>query len=315
MLAFLNPFEIKLNIISFMYFIRFSMIKGISFDQLQTFADIIDLGSFSAAAEKAGVTQPAISLQLRQLERKLGLRLVERVGRTMLPTAAGSDFLVHVRKIQEEMSRALDVLAPHQSGAVGRIRIGTGGTACIYFLPPILGRMKADMPGLEIAVETGNTPDLVRMIEANELDAGLLTLPVNHRSLDVRPVIDDDLVAVFPAAEYPGADGATAAHLMQRSLIFYEGGATRRIVEHWFAEQGCAPKPIMELGSIEAIKRLVAAGLGWAIVPALSLTGSDPDLGHTRLEPPLTRSLGLVMRRDKRLTKGLRALVAAIIKQ
>ena len=290
------------------------MIKGLSFDQLQTFADVIELGSFSAAADRAGVTQPAISLQLRQLERRLGLRLVERVGRRMLPTPAGSDLLVHVRRIQEEMNRALEALAPHQSGAVGRIRIGTGATACIYLLPPVLRRLKEDMPGLEIAVETGNTPDLVRMIEANELDAGLLTLPVTHRSFETLPVTDDELVALFPARDAPGLPAIPAVLLAQKPLLFYEGGATRRIVEQWFADAGLTPKPVMELGSVEAIKRLVAAGLGWAIVPALALTDADAvsDLGHYSLSPRLVRSLGLVMRRDKRLTKGLRALVAAL---
>lgn len=290
------------------------MIKGLNLDQLQAFADVVELGSFSAAAERAGVTQPAVSLQLRQLERRLGLRLVERAGRRMLPTPAGSDLLVHVRRIREEMSRALETLAPHRSGAVGRIRIGTGATACIYFLPPILRRLKEAMPGLEIAVETGNTPDLVRMIEANELDAGLLTLPVTHRSLEVTPVAQDELVAVFPARDAPAPDALPAAFLAERPLLFYEGGATRRIVGQWFSESGFTPRPVMELGSVEAIKRLVAAGLGWAVVPSLALAESEavPDLGHRPLEPRLTRSLGLVMRRDKRLTKGLRALVSAL---
>lgn len=289
------------------------MIKGLSFDQLQTFADVIELGSFSAAADRAGVTQPAVSLQLRQLERRLGLRLVERVGRRMLPTPAGSDLLIHVRRIQDEMNRALETLAPHQSGAVGRIRIGTGATACIYFLPPILRRLKEQMPGLEIAVETGNTPDLVRMIEANELDAGLLTLPVTHRSFEVTPVAEDELRAVFPAAEAPALAEIPADVLAAKPLLFYEGGATRRIVEQWFSENGLTPKPVMELGSVEAIKRLVAAGLGWAILPSLALSDAEaPDLGHRPLAPRLSRSLGLVMRRDKRLTKGLRALVSAL---
>lgn len=290
------------------------MIKGLSFDQLQTFSDIIELGSFSAAADKAGVTQPAISLQLRQLERKLGLRLVERVGRRMLPTPAGSDLLIHVRHIQDEMNKALETLAPHQNGATGRIRIGTGSTACIYLLPPILRQLKEAMPGLEIAVETGNTPDLVRMIEANELDAGLLTLPVTHRSFEVTPVTEDELVVIFPVREAPDLDAMTADFLAGKPLLFYEGGATRRIVGQWFSECGLTPKPVMELGSVEAIKRLVAAGLGWAIVPSLALANAEmtPDLGYRSLLPRLNRTLGLVMRRDKRLTKGLRALTASL---
>lgn len=290
------------------------MIKGISFDQLQTFADIIDLGSFSAAAERAGLTQPAVSLQLRQLERRLGLRLVERVGRRMLPTPAGSDLLVHVHRMQEEMNRAMETLAPHQSDAIGRIRIGTGATACIYYLPPILRRLKETMPGLEIVVETGNTPDLVRMIEANELDAGLLTEPVSHRSFAVTPVAEDELTAVFPAGEAPASQSLTAMEMAQKPLLLYAGGATRRIIEDWFSMSGVTPKPAMELDSVEAIKRLAAAGLGWSILPSLALEGGEMPAGLARcpLEPRLVRSLALVMRRDKRLTRGLRGFVAAL---
>jgi DNA-binding transcriptional LysR family regulator len=92
---------------------------------------VIELGSFSAAAERLGLTQPAVSLQVRALERRLGVRLVERVARRATATAAGEELLAHLRRIDASVTAATDAMARHASGAVGRVRLGTAATACI----------------------------------------------------------------------------------------------------------------------------------------------------------------------------------------
>ncbi len=293
---------------------------GFTLEQLRTFADVVELGSFSAAAERAGVSQPAISQQVRQLERQLDLRLVERVGRRTQATPAGLLLLGHARQIREEVASALQALAPHRDGVLGRARIGTGATACIYLLPPVLRALRDRMPGLDITVQTGNTAEILRLLEANDLDLALVTLPAPGRSLLVTKVHEDALVAVFPAD--PGTRGsaaapaaATPAMLADRPLLLYEGGGnTRRIIDRWFARAGRAPKPVMELGSVEAIKQLVGAGLGWAVLPALAVAAVQPHsaVATAPLSPPLSRSLGLALRRDKLLSRGLRETVAAI---
>ena len=92
------------------------------FDQLQTFIHIAELGSFTAAADKAGVTQPAVSLQIKLLEQRLGVRLIERVGRRAQPTAAGLEFLDYARRIMRELADAEEAMAPHRNGESGRVR-------------------------------------------------------------------------------------------------------------------------------------------------------------------------------------------------
>src|SRR6478752_3885622 len=99
------------------------------FDQLQTFIHIAELGSFTAAADKAGVTQPAVSLQIKLLEQRQGVRLIERVGRRAQPTAAGLEFLDHARRIMRELADAEEAMTPHRNGESGRVRIGSGATA------------------------------------------------------------------------------------------------------------------------------------------------------------------------------------------
>ncbi|NVO13579.1 MAG: LysR family transcriptional regulator [Rhodoplanes sp.] len=288
--------------------------KGLSLDQLRTFCDVAALGSFSAAAERAGLTQPAVSLQIRSLERRLGVRLIERVGRHAQPTPAGRDLLVHANRIGEEMASALAAVAPHRAGTVGRVRIGTGATACIYLLPPVLRALRRRMPGLEIIVQTGNTTDILDRLEANVLDVALATLPVAGRSVQVTPVYEDELVAVFPAAEAAPAR-LTPAVLAERPLLLYEaGGNTRRVIDRWFARAGRTPKPVMELGSVEAIKELIGAGLGWAVLPRLAVDNAEARrrIAIRPLAPRLVRSLAVVLRRDKRLERGLRAVVDAL---
>src|SRR5205809_5785263 len=112
--------------------------RNINLDQLETFAAVIELGSFSAAAQRLNLTQPAVSFQIRQLERRLGLRLIERVGRRALPTVAGRELLPHIGHIDDALAAAFTAIGPYAQGVAGRVRLGTGATACIYLLPPVL---------------------------------------------------------------------------------------------------------------------------------------------------------------------------------
>lgn len=283
--------------------------------QLQTFAAVIDCGSFSAAADRLQLSQPAVSLQVRQLERHFRTRLIERVGRRATPTAAGVELLGHARSIEETVGAALDGMAAHASGALGRVRIGTGATACIYLLPPILRDLRRRFPSLDITVRTGNTVDVLRDLDENALDVGLVTLPAPGRSFEVTPVLDDAFVAIASADDPPLPKRVSPATLAKRPVVLYEaGGNTRRVVDQWFARAGVALTPVMDLGSIEAIKELVGAGLGCAVLPGCAVRNLPPDapIVSRPLSPKLNRTLALVIRRDKVLTKGLREMMAAV---
>jgi DNA-binding transcriptional LysR family regulator len=297
--------------------------SGIDLDHLRSFAAVIELGSFSAAAARFNITQPAVSLQVKLLERRLGVRLIERVGRRAHPTAAGRDLLLHVRGIDEAVARAMEAMAAHRAGdGAGRVRLGTGATACIYVLPPVLRALRARLPSLEIVVRTGNTPEILRALEENTVDIAFVTLPAPGRMFQVTPCLEDELVAIFPAAAgggsgaaLPAAAPVTAPLLAERPLVLYEpGGHARRVIDDWFMRAGLSPKPIMELGSVEAIKELVGAGLGCTVLPRLAVIGSGArdGLAIRPLSPPLHRQLGIVLRRDKPLDRSLRELVKAL---
>lgn len=287
--------------------------ERINLDQLHGFATAIELGSFSAAAQRLDLTQPAVSLQVRQLEKRLGTPLVERLGRVLRPTAAGAELLVHVARIDAAVADALDAVAHHASGTAGRVRLGTGATACIFLLPPVLGALRQRFPGLEITVRTGNTADIVQAVEDNTLDLGLVTLPASGRMLDVTPVLQDAFVAIAPKGTALPKK-VTASDLARHPVLLFEpGGQTRRIADTWFAQAGVALQPAMSLGSVEAIKELVAAGLGCAVLPGMAVQGTHGNAVEVRpLSPPLARTLAVVVRKDKRLHRGLRETVAAL---
>ncbi|HMG49587.1 MAG TPA: LysR family transcriptional regulator [Inquilinus sp.] len=287
--------------------------RGLNLDQLRTFCEVIQASSFSAAAARLNLTQPAVSLQIRQLEAKLGVRLIERVGRRATPTAAGADLLAYAGQIEAAVATAVEAMAEHATGAIGRVRLGTGATACIYLLPPVLRALRRRLPSLEIVVSTGNTSGILQLLEENAIDIGLVTLPAPGRAFQVTPLLEEEFLAVVPAEADDLPPEVTPAVLAHRPVVLYEpGGQTRRIVDDWFAAAGISLKPVMALGSVEAIKQLVGAGLGCAVLPGMAVPADETRLVAHPLSPRLHRQLGLVLRRDKPLTRGLRETIAAL---
>lgn len=291
---------------------------SLNLDFLQTFVDVVNLGSFTLAAQRHQLSQPAVSLQMRQLEKQLGTRLLERVGRRAQPTAAGLELMAHAAQINAAVAAAMDGLARHAKGVMGRVRIGTGATACIYLLPPLLRSLRKRFPTLDITISTGNTADVVKSVNDNLLDIGLVTLPesgrISGRMLEVKPLLDDDLVAAAPAAMALPARLTPQALAKLPLLLFEPGGYTRQLTDAWFSRGRVVPQPLMSLGSVEAIKKLSAAGLGLAVLPQMALRAPKDREGlqvHA-LSPPLHRQLATVVRRDKPLHRGLRETLDAL---
>ncbi|OZI71925.1 LysR family transcriptional regulator [Bordetella genomosp. 12] len=289
---------------------------GLNLDHLRVLLDVMEQGSFSLAAERHGLSQPAVSQQVRQLERRFGLRLIERMGRRASATAAGQELAGHLRGILaavDDADRAMQSLA---AGVTGRVRLGTGATACTYLLPPLLASLRQRFPDLDVVVSVGNTADLLRDIEDNRLDVGLLTMPIRARTLLATPILEDEFVAIFPASGPAPAARLTPRLLTQRPLVLFEPGAqTRALVDGWFGAAGLSARPTMELGSTEAMKEIVGAGLGCAVLPRMAVSGAGarPGLLTRPLQPRLGRKLAMVTRRDKPVSRGLRQVLDGLL--
>lgn len=279
--------------------------------QLMTFLAAVDSGSVTSAAKSLHLSQPAASQQLRDLERALGVRLIDRAKGRIIPTPAGAAILAAARRAQSAADDIRTAAAQFRDGEAGRLRLGTGATACIYLLPEMLARMKRRMPRLEVTVATGNTGDILDRLEAGALDIALVTLPIRaSRAVVLTSFIVDPLLALLPRDLAPAGATISAAQLGRLPLILYEAGAnTRKIVDGWFGRAGVAASPIMELGSVEAIKVLVASGLGASILPKLALAEVARATVVRPLRPALGRELAYVLRKDKVIDRGLRGFL------
>jgi DNA-binding transcriptional LysR family regulator len=283
---------------------------------LRTLRAIAQHGSFSRAAQTLRLTQPAVSMQVRHLERALGLPLLERVGKRAFPTRAGQLLLTHADRALRELEAGVERVQGLRGVVAGRVRLGTSASISIYLLPPALRRFRARYPETEMVVVTGNASEITRAIVANTLDVGIVSLPVRDRELTVTPFFRDELVAIGPPEPaWRRLKTIDAPALAEHPLILFEAGATlRRVIDGWFHRAGVAPRVPMELGNTEAIKKLVEAGLGLSVTSWFSVKSEvrARTLTAMRLTPPLERQIGLVRRRDKPRTPALDAFVAAL---
>ena len=276
--------------------------RNLSLDQLRTLIEVVALGSFTEAAKRLHLTQPAISQQIRELENRCGLQLVERIGKRAFATPAGSELIMHGGRIMAEVDHALAAVRHHKVGTAGRVRIGAGPTALAFLLPPVLQNLRDAYPDIEITVTTGTTHSISQALLSNEIDLGLTALPVEAAVLDAMPVRTDPMVAILPASDDTIPAKVTPADVAQRTLILeYQRVPHRQLSRAWLQAGGVGAKPVLEFDNIEAIKNAVAAGLGMSIVPGPAMSRGPPlnSVVVRPLDPPLVRTLGLVQRRGR----------------
>jgi DNA-binding transcriptional LysR family regulator len=187
-----------------------------------------------------------------------------------------------------------------QGDWTGRVHIGTTLTALTYHLPPILGRLRQHHPGVELLVTNMTTRDSVEGIIANRIDLGLVTLPVENPLLRITPLRPETLVAILPAATSDIPDEVTPEYASRQSLVLeHTRGAVNALITQWLAKQLPLPRPSMFLGTVEAMKAVVALGLGMSIVPDVAVAGPVPGIVVRPLKPPVPCTLALAEHRSK----------------
>ncbi|MCC6920589.1 MAG: LysR family transcriptional regulator [Alphaproteobacteria bacterium] len=275
------------------------MTRSLNLDQLATLTAVAELGSFSAAARRLNLSQPAISLQIRELETRFGVRLLERMGKTAYPTEPGRALIAHAAQIAAACEETTAAMRRFRDGWLGRVHIGTTLTALMYSLPALLRRLRADHPGLELVVTNMATRDSVDGVLQNRLDLALVTLPVDEKNLIATPLRDEKLVALLPADTPNPPDVVTPAYAASMPLVTeHQRGAVYRLVNAWIAPYLPLPIKPMEIGTIEAAKRGVAGGLGISFVPDVA---AEPmaDVIVRPIAPEVPCTLGLIQHRNK----------------
>ncbi len=274
--------------------------------RLRVFYSVARLLSFTKAADSLHMTQPAVTFQVRQLEDYFNTRLFDRTHNKISLTEAGVRVYAYAEKIfhlYDEMENAVRELTGEISGV---LILGASTTVAEYMLPALLGDFKAKHPDVNIRLKVSNTDGIVSMVENNIIDLGVVEAPVLNKNLAVEECRTDRLVAITP----PGHALAKCDTVPVKAILDYpficreEGSGTREVINEYLKQAGVDPvqlNVIMELGSLEAIKGAVEAGIGVSIVSRATLA-KEIKLGSLEvleLDTPLERPFSFVHQKHK----------------
>lgn len=272
--------------------------RELKLDQLRTLVTIAELGSFAAAARTLHLAAPTVSLHVAELESRLGAALLLRQRRRVVPTGVGQELIERARRLLTDVDAALDEVARQIEGRAGRVRLGASTGALAWLLPQALETMGREHPGVDVQVAVLTSQEALSRLQAGTLDIGLVALPqAAIRSLQIVPWRRDPVMAFMPRA-WAAPRTITPAWLAARPLIFNDPSTRlHRMTMDWFAAAGEQPRARIELNFNDAIKSLVAAGYGAALLPHEQGAATlDARVVASPLTPRLWRPLGLAFR-------------------
>ena len=274
--------------------------------RLQVFHTVARLLSFTKAAESLHMTQPAVTFQVRQLEEYFNTRLFDRTHNRISLTEAGQkvyEFADRIFELYAEMDNAVRDMTGEISGI---LIIGASTTIAEYMLPSLLGDFKKKYPDVNVHLKVSNSDGIVSMVENNDIDLGVVEAPVLNKNLMVEECRKDRLVAIVaPRHALAGKPQVKLRELVEHDYIAREeGSGTREVIQEYLAGAGLKPGDVhvaMELGSPEAIKGAVEAGMGVSIVSEVTIN-KELQLGTlvaVQLDPPLERPFSFVHQKQK----------------
>lgn len=235
--------------------------------QLRVFSVLAQTLSFTRAAHALHLTQSAVSHSVKALERDVGCRLFDRMGKSVLLTQAGEQLLVRAGKILAEMEQARAELGRLGRWGSSRMRIGAGSTACQYVLPPVLREFRESFPQCEISIQPGDTPRNIQGLRAHQIDLALNLEPPQEEALEARHLFTDELEFVLsPMHPWAKAKRVIREEIPKQNYILYgKGSYTFALIEDYFRQENMTLFSTLELGNMEAAKELVKLGYGVSI--------------------------------------------------
>ncbi len=243
--------------------------RHVTLRQLRTFVEVMRAGSYSAAAQALHLTPPAVTVQMRQLEARAGMPLVERTEEGIVATAAGRELMSAAARIDSTLVECAEALSALRGLKGGHVSIGVVSTAK-YFAPQALAGFLQRYPSVEVRLDVGNRATIIAALEANSLDLAMTGWPPNQLAVEKEPVGDHPHV-IIARPDHPLASRRRVppSALQEETFLVREpGSGTRLLMERLFAESRVQPRLGMEMGSNETIKQAVIAGLGIAFLSA-----------------------------------------------
>jgi DNA-binding transcriptional LysR family regulator len=248
--------------------------------QLAAFCAVVDRRSFSQAAERLGVTQPAVSLQVRALEKRLGTQLLDRSGRRVEPTEAGWRLYRGAQKLLalEEQIES-DVASTVEGDLRGTLLLGASTGPAAIVVPLLLGEFQRENPGVHVSLTVSDTHTVVERVAARELELGIVGASRRYRGVRFEPFFSDEVILACPPGHRFAGRTIPLDELREEPLILMqEGAGVRQIVEDALRRRGIRLRDLevrLELGLQESVRRAVQAGYG---VTFISRTAVESDL-------------------------------------
>ena len=278
----------------------------VSLRQLRVFEAVARHNSYTRAAEELHLSQPAVSMQVRQLEEEIGLALFERLGKQVVATEAGREVFHYSQVISQSLREMEEVLESLKGVSRGSLRIAVASTVN-YFAPRLMAIFQQRHPGIGLRLDVTNRESLVQMLDSNSVDLVLMGVPPRNVEVESEAFMDNPLVVIAPP-DHPlaGEPDIPLARLADEVFVMREeGSGTRQAMERFFSERGQTIRHGMQMTRNEAVKQAVRSGLGLSVV---SLHTIELELETGRLVTldvegfPDRRQWYLVYRRGKRLS-------------
>jgi DNA-binding transcriptional LysR family regulator len=286
--------------------------------QLAAFCAVVERKSFSQAAELLGISQPAVSLQIRSLEERLGRQLIDRSGRRVEPTEAGSRLYRDAQRLLALEEQLLEDVAAGDEGPLhGRLELGASSGPGETVLPLLLGEFQREHPDVHVALAVHDTQTIVDLVARRELELGVVGASRRHRGVTFEPFFRDEVILVCPPGHRFAGRTITLEELKAEPLILMqEGAGVRQVIEDELRHAGVRLRDLdvrLELGVKESVRIAVRAGYG---VTFISRTSVESDLAEGAvaeaqvegLEP--AREISLVRATGRRPTRVAEAFVA-----
>lgn len=274
-------------------------------------------GSFTRAAGTMHVTQPTVSSAVAELESELGVRLFNRSGRSAQLTMEGRTLVNYAIGIQDLVDEARDRLTNRNGTPQGGFRFGAIDAAAIYLLPETLREFLDTRPGIELTVEVAGSRQLVRALLENRSEFAFITLPFDHDRLKTLSLYNDPLVLVVGGShDFARKKLVTLQQVALEPLIlFHADSISRRVIDARFRKDDLSPRVVMEMGSPEAMRKLVEVGVGISFLPRLTVrdaleSGTLREVGVRNVR--FHREIGIAWKKTRYFGPAIEALLTDV---
>jgi DNA-binding transcriptional LysR family regulator len=274
----------------------------VDFEQIATFVEVAHSGSFSRAAQRLYRTQPAVSTQVRLLEKQCGQRLFVRHARQVELTVAGRTLLRYGERLRELQVAAMADLEAMRLHPRGRVAVAANEATVLYVLPAVILQFKRDYPDIRLELNRNFSRKIIEKVLENTVDFGVVTLPFKHAHLHVLPIHRDEMAVLAPPDHaLAQKQSVSLEEVLEYPLLYPKTGQTRQQLDRHLRKFQDRVKISMELASVETIKKFVATGIGVTLM-SRGFAQAEQAAGILKvipLEEKIYRDLGLIYHRHK----------------